>query len=133
MFEKFLSLFRSLDKINEKNYNDFLDFYTAAVRDFPQLLKKRLAERKISPLDKAANLKEFHGWILDFTIKDILWWKNQWNLHTPVFKTLETIKAEIYDAALDLLESMPNSPETSKLYQELLDDIQKHWNPYIGT
>lgn len=128
MFKKIIEFFKCSEVLQEQRFTEFLEFYSEAVSSFPESLRKMLRCRdKVRPVILRGKQDDaFKSWCLDFTIKDVYWWKEMNKLHKPLMKTVDCIKHEVMEKCLDYLEDLDEDSMdkvTKEFYNNLLKDL----------
>lgn len=128
MFTSIINLFKEFQSVKDKRYNDFEKFYIECVKTFPRDLKKRLDACKIVPVkfDKRLNNDldiETDRWNLDFTMKDVFWWKEKYKEYKFTMEPIDAIKKEVMRECIDIIDSTPISDLDDDLRDKIYDEI----------
>lgn len=127
MFTSIINLFNEFQHVKDNRYNDFEKFYIECIKTFPSDLKKRLNACKIMPVkfDKKLNADldiETYRWTLDFTMKDVFWWREKYNECKFTMKPIDAIKKEVMKECVDIISSTPISDLDDDLKCKIFDE-----------
>lgn len=119
MFDKLINFFKAAEKQNDERFQEFMKTSTEIATKFPPKICKELAKKQLHPSTNQP------GWSIDYSLKDLVWWKEQYAANYVVMKDMKAFNKEIHQALLDILDKTdygtPNE-EMATILKEILDE-----------
>lgn len=130
MFDKIIKFFTKAQEIKNKRFEDFEKFHIECIKTFPNDLKVQLRKCNIKPVSVDLNLEKITGnkhsnWIMGFTSKDILWWREEYKNDNFTMLSIDMIKNKVRQECLNIIENMPIGElddETRDIYNNILEE-----------
>ena len=120
MFDTLAKFFNRELKKNDDEFDKYVEFWKYVLNTFPPQVIKKLRERRFN-IETTPN----SGRHYDFTLKDILWWKETMKNKIINLKPIEQHKQEVKDYMLDIVDSMgidESDKETKEFITALIEE-----------
>ena len=120
MFDTLAKFFNREIKKNDDEFDKYVEFWKYVLNTFPPQVIKKLHERCFNIETNSASERCY-----DFTLKDILWWKETMKDRIINLKPIEQHKQEVKDYMLDIVDSMKideSDKETKEFITALIEE-----------
>lgn len=120
MFDTLAKFFNREMKKNDDEFDKYVEFWKYVLNTFPKQVIKKLHERRFNIETNPASGRSY-----DFTLKDIVWWKETVRDNIICLKPIEQHKREVKDFMLDIVDGMnidENDKETRAFITALIDE-----------
>ena len=112
MFKNIIEYFTKSQEIKDKRFEDFEQFHIECIKTFPIALKKRLQKKSIHVVEIDKSLEKDCGnkhseYIMGFTNKDVLWWRENYKMDNFTIKDITEIKNKVKQECLDIIDDVP--------------------------
>lgn len=118
MFEKLAAFFSESEQVNKERLDKMTEMMSDLIEHFPIKILKKL-NGKVHP---AINRQD---WSIEFSMVDVLWWKERFKNEVILFKEPTVIKHEILELLLNELKKQTDITETSKEMNDYLKELVK--------
>ena len=120
MFDTLAKFFNRELKKNDDEFDKYVEFWKYVLNTFPPQVIKKLHERRFNIETNPASGRSY-----DFTLKDILWWKQTLQDKIINLKPIEQHKQEVKDYMLDIVDLMKideSDKETKEFITALIEE-----------
>lgn len=97
-FDALIEFFTYSEKENERRWQEFLKLAEYLTENLPFAVREKLGKKKLRP-SADANIG-----IFDFTMTDILWWKEKRSATNFIMKDDKEFKKEVKIALLEIMD-----------------------------
>lgn len=118
MFYKLAAFFTKSEQVNKERLDKMIEMMSDLIEHFPAKILKKL-DGKINP---AVNHSD---WSIQFSMVDVLWWKERFKNEVILFKEPTVIKHEILELLLNELKKQSVTTEISKELNEYVKELIK--------
>lgn len=118
MFEKLSLFFSKSEQINKERLDKMTEMMSELIEHFPAKILKKFSG-KIHP---AVNRPD---WSIEFSITDVLWWKERFANEVILFKEPTVIKHEILELLLNELKQQTDVTNLSKEMNDYVKELVK--------
>lgn len=120
MFDTLAKFFNRELKKNDDEFDKYVEFWKYVLNTFPPQVIKELHERRFNIETNPTSGRHY-----DFTLKDILWWKEKMQDNIINLKPIEQHKQEVKDYMLDIVDKMKideSDKETREFITALIEE-----------
>lgn len=116
IFDVLASFFTKAEEANKEKLNEILATVTDVIDKFPPKILKAISGKVFPTVNKSS-------YRIDFSLTDVLWWKEAFKNEVIVFKDPKVVKAEIKTLLLNEMSNYTDPDTSTKEMNEYLKTL----------